>query len=376
MAVFKRKTSTGGERWAYRTTMRFPDGHTQRISGVPTLDTKAAAEDALRDHVDRLLHPPSLPAPAAPVPSSVLFKDFAADWLKTYPSSAGNRVSTQTAHEQHCRVHLIPMFGEMPLDQIDSQAVARIFADLSKTTNGTITKATAKPLSPTTVRNIGATLHKILTCALQWGKLPQGMPIWPKRKLAHTPWDFYTAEESGVLLEAAKRETDEARTAILFALRTGARAGELLAVEWGDLDFVGHRAHFRRSLHDGIEGPTKTGHGRVVPLSPELEGALKKIQHLRGPKVFCRLDGGPLALGQLDHILKRVQRRAGLRRIRWHDLRHSFASQCMIAGVQIKQVQEWLGHSTITMTMRYAHLAPNADKVSLVALLDQANGGR
>jgi integrase len=268
------------------------------------------------------------------------------------------------------------MFGEMPLDQIDSQAVARIFADLSKTTNGTITKATAKPLSPTTVRNIGATLHKILTCALQWGKLPQGMPIWPKRKLAHTPWDFYTAEESGVLLEAAKRETDEARTAILFALRTGARAGELLAVEWGDLDFVGHRAHFRRSLHDGIEGPTKTGHGRVVPLSPELEGALKKIQHLRGPKVFCRLDGGPLALGQLDHILKRVQRRAGLRRIRWHDLRHSFASQCMIAGVQIKQVQEWLGHSTITMTMRYAHLAPNADKVSLVALLDQANGGR
>lgn len=372
MSVFKRPTSTGTEgRWSYRVTVRLPDGSTQRISGAPTINTKAAAEDAERAHIQRTLNPP---APvAAPAPESPTFASFAEEWLATYPASAGNRPSTAEAHEGHCRIHLIPALGETRLDKIDSQAVARVFARLSETKNGTQTKdATPRALSSTTIRNIGATLHKILVCAQQWGKLPQGLPVWPKRKIVHRPWDFYVAEEGAALLEAAKKETPEAQAAILFALRTGARAGELLALEWGDLDFVRHQVRFRRSIREGVENSTKTGKERIVPMSPGLETALKGIRHLRGQKVFCNEDGGPLKLGQLDHILKRVQRRAGLRRIRWHDLRHSFASQCVIKGVNIKQVQEWLGHSSITMTMRYAHLAPNENKVSLVALLDEA----
>jgi len=59
-----------------------------------------------------------------------------------------------------------------------------------------------------------------------------------------------------------------------------------------------------------------------------------------------------------------------LRGIRWHELRHSFASQLVIAGVPVRQVQEWLGHSTITMTLRYSHLAPGDDS-KLIAALDQ-----
>jgi|WetSurMetagenome_2_1015567.scaffolds.fasta_scaffold181691_1 integrase len=373
MSVFKRKNTAGEDRWSYRVTVRLPNGGTERISGVPTINTKAAAEDAERDHIQRVLHPA---APAAtPAPESPTFEAFANEWLATYPKSAGNRPSTAEAHEGHCRVHLIPILGDTRLDKIDAQVVAKVFATLSETKNGTITKAAAaKVLSSTTIRNVGATLHKMLISASEWGKLPQGIPPWPKRKIAHADWDFYVKEESARLMEAAKKETVEAQAAILFALRTGARAGELLALEWGDLDFASHAVHIRRSIHEGVENATKTGKGRVVPLSPELEGLLKQIRHLRGAKVFCDAEGKPLKLGQLDHILKRVQRRAGLRQIRWHDLRHSFASQCMIAGVQIKQVQEWLGHSTITMTMRYAHLAPNANKVELVALLDGAVG--
>jgi integrase len=61
-------------------------------------------------------------------------------------------------------------------------------------------------------------------------------------------------------------------------------------------------------------------------------------------------------------------RRAGLRRIRWHDCRHSFASQLVIAGTPLRQVQEWLGHSTILMTMRYSHLAPGGGREFLSAL--------
>ncbi len=76
---------------------------------------------------------------------------------------------------------------------------------------------------------------------------------------------------------------------------------------------------------------------------------------------------------QLHERLWGACRRAGLRRIRWHDCRHSFASQLVIAGAPLRQVQEWLGHSTITMTMRYAHLAPGGGREYLAAL--DANHG-
>ena len=71
---------------------------------------------------------------------------------------------------------------------------------------------------------------------------------------------------------------------------------------------------------------------------------------------------------QLHERLWTACRRAGLRKVRWHDLRHSFASQLVIAGVPLRQVQDWLGHSTIAMTMRYSHLAPGSGKELIGAL--------
>ena len=84
--------------------------------------------------------------------------------------------------------------------------------------------------------------------------------------------------------------------------------------------------------------------------------------------MFCRAAGKPLTLWQLPERLWSACRRAGLREIRWHDLRHSFASQLVSAGVPLRQVQDWLGHSTITMTMRYSHLAPEQGAELIQAL--------
>jgi site-specific recombinase XerD len=103
-------------------------------------------------------------------------------------------------------------------------------------------------------------------------------------------------------------------------------------------------------------------------MSEGLVEALRKVKHLRGPLVFCRMDGNPLTLWQLHERLWATCRRAGLREIRWHDLGHSFASQLVTAGVPIRRVQDWLGHSTITMTMRYAHLAPGSGAELIQAL--------
>jgi integrase len=104
------------------------------------------------------------------------------------------------------------------------------------------------------------------------------------------------------------------------------------------------------------------------PLSPTLGAALKAHRHMRRPLVFCQEDGKPLTLWHLHGALERAARRASLRLLRWHDLRHSFASNLTIGGTPIRQVQEWMGHATITMTMRYAHLSPGGGREYLSAL--------
>src|SRR5450432_448324 len=180
------------------------------------------------------------------------------------------------------------------------------------------------------------------------------VPPLPKVKVPESRWDFLTPEESAQVLSVTKDPDN--LVLLLFALHTGARAGEQIAIEWGDVDWRSRKVIFRRSSTRGLVGPTKSGRERKVPMTGALERALKSMRHLRSQLVFCDGGGKPLKLDCLHERLWTSLRRAGLRRIRWHDLRHTFASQLMMAGVPIRQVQDWLGHSTITMTMRYAHL--------------------
>jgi integrase len=190
----------------------------------------------------------------------------------------------------------------------------------------------------------------------------------PKVKVADKGWDFFSREEVAKLV-AVTREDDE-RALLLFALDTGARAGEQLALEWGDIDWHNNLVVFRRSSTRGDVGPTKSGRERKVPMTERLGEMLRRTKHLRGKLVFCRVDGKPLTLWQFHERLWGACRRAGLREIRWHDLRHTFASHLVMAGVPLRQVQDWMGHSTIAMTMRYSHLVPGQGADLIRALED------
>jgi integrase len=270
-------------------------------------------------------------------------------WLPTYPGSVGNRRSTVREKESHCAVHLVPFFGRYRLDEVAGELVARFFAHLREEDDDGDVR------SEKTVKNIRATLARILASAKEWGEIRE-MPDLPKVKVPDAPWDFYVREESERLF-AASRNEDE-RALLMFAIKTGGRAGEQIAFESGDIDWYNHVVVFHQSSILGEVGPTKSGRTRKVPMTKMLEAALKKQKHLRGNLVFCNMDGSPYTIDQLHERLWSASKRAGLRQIRWHDLRHSFGSQAAIAGVPLPQIQAWMGHSTITMTMRYAHLAP------------------
>jgi integrase len=159
------------------------------------------------------------------------------------------------------------------------------------------------------------------------------------------------------------------RTMVLVGLKTGLRHGELLALRWQDIDLVAGRLIVRRALSGKkVESP-KNNRTREVPLSDEAIRALKAHRHLKSELVFPNDAGQMLTRCACRWPLWSACKRAGLRLIGWHTLRHTFASHLVMRGAPLKAVQELLGHADITMTMRYAHLSPDARR-DAVRLLD------
>src|SRR5262249_8919140 len=267
-------------------------------------------------------------------------------WWPTYPASVGNRARTVEEKEIHLRRHLKPVLGALRLDEIRGEKVAALFRSLRE-----------KGLGEKSVKNIRTTLAKILATAVEWEVLAAA-PKLPKVKVPDHAWDFYTREDSDRLFAAAADK--EERALFVFAVHTGARWGEQRALTWGDIDWVNKLILIRRSIPHNTtdEAPTKSGKERRIPMTETLAAALKTVRDLRhllgGYVLGRRKDGGVLSLYAVNARFGRACRKAGLREIRWHDLRHSFASQLISAGVPLVQVKEWLGHSTINMTMRYA----------------------
>jgi len=222
-------------------------------------------------------------------------------------------------------------------------------------------------LSAKSINNHLTVLRRMLAVACEWGRLG----FVPHVRWLRTPapdFDFLTFEEAARLVSAAEAKW---RPMILLALRTGLRQGELLALRWEDVDLVAGRLVVRRSAVRGIIGTPKSGKGREVPLSDDAVSILRPMpSRFRGELVFAKQDGTMLTAGDCKHPLRRACRVAGIRQVSWHVLRHSFASHLAMRGVALKAVQELLGHSTMEMTMRYAHLSPDVRR-DAVRLLDQ-----
>ena len=113
-------------------------------------------------------------------------------------------------------------------------------------------------------------------------------------------------------------------------LTTGLRQGELLALRWEDVDLVRGRLLVRRAVARGVVGTPKSGKSREIPLNEKALAALKRQRHLRGELVFCDAAGRMLRKGACKWPLWTACRRAGLRRIGWHTLRHTFASHLVM----------------------------------------------
>ena len=175
---------------------------------------------------------------------------------------------------------------------------------------------------------------------------------------------WITIEEEKKLLSAS---SEWLREIILFALNTGMRRNEVLTLQWSQVDI------FRRTVTLLV---TKNREKRTIPLNQTVLGLLKaqgKIRHISG-FVFASEVGSQIHARNLLRAFYLARKRAGLDDVRFHDLRHTFATRLVQAGVDLYKVKELLGHKTISMTMRYAHHYPESLRSS-VDVLDKCYNG-
>jgi integrase len=287
--------------------------------------------------------------------------EFADEFLATYVKS-NNSAWEIRAKEGHLKRYLRPELGHLKLDEIGVREVEVL---KSKLLGGELHKK--KKLKKKSVNNVLGTFGKLMRYAEEMEIIIK-VPRIRFLKVPAPQFDFLTFDEAERLLEAAKH--NPLLYALIFvALRTGLRWGELCELRWTDIDLKVGRLVVNRAFGLNEVKAPKSGKGREVPLSPQTIAVLKDHRHLRGELVFSDEKGSRLDYHQTDEKLKGICRRAGLRNFRWHGLRHTFASHLVMRGRSIKEVQELLGHSTISMTQRYAHLSPSV-KRDAVAVLD------
>jgi integrase len=257
--------------------------------------------------------------------------------------------STMRSYQSNLDGHIAPFFGAMPLAEVRLASVQEFIKALL-----------GKGLSPKTIGNVIVILKEMFKHAVQWGHLDANPVQYVERPRGEDKeTDVFTPDEIRRLLDA---QEEPLRTLLLTAVLTGMRQGELFGLQWEDIDFVKHLIHVRRSLWHGTLGTPKSRRSRrAIDMTPTLEQALQQRSATRRSEfVFCSERGTPLDADNFRHReFPAALRRAELRRIRFHDLRHTYTSLLIAHGAHPKYIQAQLGHASIQTTLdRYGHLMP------------------
>jgi len=265
------------------------------------------------------------------------FNQLAEYWLENY-SKVQNSDSTHEKNRERLEKHLKPFFGKTDLRHITPKVIDEYVS------------VKRKEVKPATVNRTLAILSKMFNDALRW-EVMESNPMKKVSKLheEEVGFDHWTEEEARKFLESSR---DDVYPIFCCALNTGMRIGEIFGLKWDAVNLKERIITVERSRL----GSTKTKRIRHVYMNEALYPVVRDLEKKReGEYVFGDKRGEMRK--DIRGSFEAAIRKSGVRRIRIHDLRHTFASHFMMKGGNILTLQKILGHSTLAMTLRYAHLA-------------------
>lgn len=298
----------------------------------------------------------------------ILFSQAAAEWLKEI--SERRKYSTYVKYGNIYRIHMEERLGLFPLSSMPNQKIQEKISD----------HLSAEGLSDSIRKSICSVTKQIL--AFAGSKYSVCVPALdlPVAKPGKRIIETFSKAEQSRLLACIYNGIDPYKTAILLCLYTGMRLGELCALKWEDIDFRDGTVTVNRTVQRiAVNGyikktilmetnPKSESSKRLIPLTDEMTRLLKQLKR-EGDYVFGR--NKPLEPRTLQYQMRKILREADVDNRNFHILRHTFATNCVESGMDIKTLSVILGHSDVKITLnRYVHPTLDSKRKQIGQLLD------
>jgi integrase len=283
-------------------------------------------------------------------------KEFWPRFIEGYAHANRQKPSGIAAKETIGKMHLIPQLGSKRLDTITTEDVQHL-------------KRHLHDRSPKTVNNVLVVLSVLLKKAVEWDVIDRVPCVIRLLPIPKPSAGFYDFDEYARLLEAAQSLDRRTHLIVLLGGDAGLRCGEIMALEWRDVDLHKRQLCVQRSEWKGHVTVPKGGRLRYVPLTIRLAAVLRDHRHLRSERVLCQEDGSAMSADIVKHHVERAARRAQIAQNGVHRLRHTFCSHLAMRGAPARAIQDLAGHQDLMTTQRYMHLSPAALD-SAIRLLD------
>jgi len=325
--------------WEVDVRLRLANGERHRERRVISNLSKSAAKRWGEERERHLLQH----GPAQSVKEVPTLEQFASRFIDGHANANRQKPSGVAAKQTILNTHLLPALGLKKLDAITTEQVQRLKNHLSER-------------KPKTVNNVLTVLNVLLKKAVEWDvieRMPCVIRLLPIPKPSAGFHDFEDFER----LVNATDDDPQARLIVLLGGEAGLRCGEIMALEWADVDLHKRQLCVARSDWKGHVTVPKGGRQRYVPLTKRLSGALRAARHLRGQRVLCDSQGQPFTQKIVQVTMRRAARTANVKP-GVHILRHTFCSHLAMRGAPAGAIQELAGHEDLATTQRYMHLSP------------------
>lgn len=292
----------------------------------------------------------------------MIYKEWLNEWLELYEKPC---IKHRT-HLQYGAIiehRLIPMFGECDMDELDARELQKYIVDLMQKGN----TRNGKGLAPNSVNTIVLVLRSSLSMAYNLGITKVNCVDKLKCPTSkEKPIGSFTNEEQKLIEQAVLYDSRPKMFGIILCLYTGLRIGELLALEWDDINFINAEMNITKSCYDGcgqdgslcrMTGTPKSDSScRIIPLPNQIIPFLQDIKNKSNSKYVVSDGDKVITVRSYQRSFELLLKKHNIAHRGFHSLRHTFATRAIECGMDVKSLSEILGHKNSTITLnRYVH---------------------